>query len=181
MKKTFFPLLILLTFKGFSQLKEGQYFCSPYEEGSYFPFSDDKKIIWRNTFYFETINGIKEIKGKKYTEVKQEWEDKTVELIYLREDNGIVYQYEECCENETIRYNNNFKIGDKWMKVDKTSEYEILTFDGELKTPYCEYKNLLIIEGKMWNTIFEFYYLKGQGYIGATVNKKLISFVTPEK
>lgn len=182
MKKTFLALLILFTFNGYSQLKEGQNFCSENKKGSYFPLTiSNKKISWQNTYYIESINGKKVIKGKEYAEIKQEWENKNVDLIYLREENNIVYQYEECCENETIRFNTNFKVGDKWLQADNKMEYEIISFNGELTTPYCEYKNLLIIQAKIANNTFQFYYLKGIGYVGATINKKLISFVTPEK
>jgi hypothetical protein len=182
MKKTILVLLILLTFKGYSQLKEGQNFCSQNENGEYFPLSvNTKKILWQNTFYIETIIGKKEIKGKTYTEIKQEWENNHSDTIYLREEKGIVYEYEECCENETIRYNKEFKIGDKWSKVKNTAEFEIISLSGELKTPYCNYKNLLVVKAIIGQTTYEFYYLKGIGYVAATINKKLISCVTPEK
>lgn len=188
MKKAFLIAIILLNLKGYSQLKEGQNFCSPNEDGVYFPLAiDSKKIFWKNTYYIETNNGKKIIKEKEYTEIKQEWENKTVDLMYLREENNIVYEFDECCENETIRFSKEFKIGDKWKKVDNSMEYEILSFNGELKTPYCEYKNLLVMQAKSASNTFQFYYLKGHGYIGATVNingatvtKKLISCVTPE-
>lgn len=181
MKKIILTIIILLSLKGYSQLKEGQDFCSSNEDGKYFPLSiEKKKILWKNTYYIETINGTKQIKDKEYIEIKQEWENKTVDFIYLREENNIVYQFDACCENETIRFSEGFKIGDKWMKIDNSMEYEITSFNGELKTPFCEYKNLLIIQAKSATTTFEFYYLKGHGYVGATVNKKLISCLTPK-
>lgn len=188
MKKIFIILVSLLAFKGYSQLKEGQNFCSQNEGGEYFSLSiNKKKIFWKNTYYIETINGKKIINGKEYTEIKQEWENKTVDLMHLREENNIVYELDDCCENETIRFNKNFKVGDKWMKVDNTMEYEIISFTGELVTPYCEYKNLLIIQAKIASNTFKFYYLKGIGYVGATVNtndgkinNKLISCVAPD-
>ena len=58
--------------------------------------------------------------------------------------------------------------------------YKIITYDGKLKTPYCEYKNLLVIEAKMKSVTFNFYYLRGHGYIGATQDNKLISYISPE-
>lgn len=181
MKKIFFIIIVLFNLKSYSQIEEGQDFCSPNEKGNYFPISiEKKKIIWKNTYYIETINGKKTFNGKEYTEIKQEWENQQADFIYLREEKNVVYQYEKSSNKETIRYNKDFKIGDKWKNAENTTEYEIITFSGELKTPFCEYKNLLVIQAKIGATTYVFYYLKGHGYIGATINEKLASCVTPK-
>lgn len=165
----------------YPQLLEGQNFCGKNEKGSYFPLSIKiKKILWGNTYYYESIMGTKQINGKEYTEFKQEWKNKEVNTLYLREENGVVYQYEECCEQETIRFSTQFKKEYKWEDVDHSRLYKIISFKGKLKTPYCNYEDLLVIEAKMNSMVFNFYYLKGIGYVGATKNNDLISFITPE-
>lgn len=181
MKKTLTLFLTLYSCITFSQIGEGQYFCQASKDGSFFPLTiNKKKILWRNTFYFEIKNETKVINGKTYVEFKQEWNKGNSDLIYFREENGVVYQYDSCCENETVRYDSKFEIGDVWKTADGKSEYRIITYDGKLKTPYCEYQNLLVIEAKVNYGAFHFYYFKGHGYIGATQDGKLISCVTPE-
>ena len=173
-------IFIISSIFSFSQLKEGQNFCDENPGEDYFSISYNRKIIlWSNTYYLETKNGIKKINGKTYTEFKQTWKDNNVSTLYLRKENGIIYQYEECCENETIRYNKNFKEGETWKTADKKGEYKIISYKGKLKTPYCEYENLMVIEAKLKYGKYKFYYLKGHGYIGATENDKIISCVAP--
>ena len=101
--------------------------------------------------------------------------------LFLREENGIIYQYEACCEEDTIRLPAELKVGYKWKTADNLSQYEIISIDSELKTPVCSYKNLLVIKLTVKNGSFQFYYLKGFGYIGATNDEGRISFVTPQK
>ena len=178
--------ILLLTFSfltinvTFAQLKEGQNFCSETKTGNYFPLVlNEKKLLWKDTHYTETKIRTKEINGKTYFEFLQKWEDGYSSTLYLREKNGVIYQYEECCEQETIRYDENFKKGHQWNTADGSGHYEILTFKGSLKTPFCQYKNLMVIKADLNYGSFKFYYLKGHGYIGATVNENIISCITP--
>jgi len=181
MKKTLLLIVSLLAINlTFAQIKDGQNFCDETKNGSYFPLVlEEKKLFWADTHYVETKNGTKEINGKTYVEYLQEWKEGNTSTLYLREENGVVYQYEECCEQETIRYDESFKKGYTWKTADGLGQYEILTFKGALKTPFCEYKNAMVIQANLENGTFKFYYLKGHGYIGATVNDKIISCVTP--
>lgn len=181
MTKIFILFLAFFTSVTYSQLFEGQKFCEESKDESFFPLLIyKKKILWKNTFYFEIKSETKILNGKTYTAFKQEWDKDSTDLLYLREENGIVYQYDQCCENETVRYNPQFKTGHTWKSVNNKNEYHILTYDGKLRTPYCEYQNLLVITAKMTYGTYNFYYLKGHGYIGATQDDKLISCVSPE-
>jgi hypothetical protein len=181
MKKIALLLLIFFSCPSYSQLFEGQKFCEESKGFSYFPLAiTKKKILWYDTFYFETKNETKVLNGKTYVEFKQEWNNSESDLLYLREENGIIYQFDSCCENETIRYNPNFEIGHSWKSAAEKSEYRLISYNGKLKTPFCEYENLLVIEAKMPYGMFNFYYLKGIGYIGATKDNKLISCITPK-
>ncbi|WP_053990628.1 hypothetical protein [Mangrovimonas sp. TPBH4] len=181
MKKTFtLGLTAFLSFNAFAQLKEGQNFCDENKDGSYFPLVlQEKKILWSNTRYTETRSGTKMLNGQEYIAFLQTWEGHAPDTLYLREEKGVVYQYETCCLEETVRFDDKFKKGQTWKTADGLGEYTILSFKGTLKTPICEYKNLLVIEAKLQSGNFKFYYLKGHGYVGATVDDKIISCVTP--
>lgn len=180
MKKLILISFLLSSILSFSQ-KEGQSFCDGENSETYFPISiSKKKIIWQNTFYFEANTGTKTINGKTYTVFDQIWENKERYTLYLREENGQILQYEDCCDEETIRFDSNYKKGDTWKSADKNVTYTIESLTGTLKTPYCEYKNLLVLKSEFTNGTFTFYYLKGYGYVGATINNQLISFASPE-
>jgi len=180
MKKMILITLLVSSIKNVAQFKEGQNFCDTTEDNSYFPLAiHEKKIFWADTYYTETKNGTKEINGKVYTEFLQKWKSNNEHILYLREENGIIFQYEKCCEQETIRYNSSFKKGHMWHTADGLTKYEILTYEGTLKTPFCDYKNLMVIQASLKSGISQFYYLKGHGYIGATMDNKIISCVTP--
>jgi hypothetical protein len=177
MQKTF--LLIFIFFGTFSFSQTNLNFCEEDKNGSYFPLTNNlKKVIWRDTYYIEKKNDSKELNEKIYTEFGQESEYSGTALRYLREENGVVYEYEKCCNVETVRYDSKFIEGQTWKKGDNKSEFRIITYNGKLKTPHCIYENLLIIEGELSSKKFKFYYLKGFGYVGATEEDKLISYVT---
>ncbi|MFD0989977.1 hypothetical protein ACFQ1R_07710 [Mariniflexile jejuense] len=180
MKNTFYLLLLLISIQSFAQYKDGQFFCDELPEKSYFPIDiKEKKIFWSDTYYTETINGTKELNGKTYFEFIQKWKSNASEKLYLRKENGVIFQYDECCEQETIRFSEKFKKGHSWKTSDGSGQYTILTFKGKLKTPFCDYANLLIIEAKLKGGNFNFYYQRGHGYVGATVNNEIISCETP--
>lgn len=172
--------MLLFTLTSLAQ-KEGQSFCDGELDGSYFPLLESKKIIvWGNTYYTEEKIGTKELNNKTYITYKQVWESGDIDYLYLRNENGVIYQFEEDTEDETIRLPNQFKIGDTWKTASKQASYEVISTDGNLKTPICNYSNLLVLKSIFKNGSFTFYYLKGYGYVGATVNGNLISFVTPK-
>lgn len=180
MQKAIFIIFLLITNFTFSQINEGQNFCTPTKDGEYFPLSIDKKrILWQDKSYFETKNDSVSINGKIYIEYLQDWGENNVSKIYLREENGTVYQYKEESKKETIRFDKSFKKGHTWKTADGKCEYKIISFKGKLETPFCKYENLLIIRAKFETVTFNFYYLKGHGYVGATVKDKIMSCVSP--
>ena len=175
MKNLILITLLLFCFSTFAQ-KSGQVFCEGERTESYFTLlSADKIIYWYDTYYVEKKVGLKTINGKEYIEYSQTWEKGFVATLYLRQENGNTYQYEECCNEETLRFNDNFKVGDKWKTADKLVEYEILETNVSLKTPVCDYKDLVKLKYTTKDTYFDFYYLKGFGYVGASVDGNLIS------
>lgn len=174
-------LIIFLTLSIFSfGQKEGQIFCDGNPKEGYFPLLESKKyLVWGNTYYIEEFVGKKTLNDKMYYEYKQSWETGDVVYLYLREEKGVIYQYEECCDDDTIRLPKKPKKDKTWRTADKLSVYEIKSLKGELKTPICTYKDLLVLKSTLKNGSFTFYYQKGYGFIGATQNGGLISFASP--
>lgn len=171
--------LFFLTTTTYAQ-KEGQNFCKGTTDGSYFPLDiQKKKIVWYNTYYYETLEGDKMLKGKTYVAFKQQWQDGSNSMIYFREANGKVLQYEECCSAETIRWKQSLKKGENWQNEDKkdTVLYTLLSEDAVLKTPYCHYTGLMALQAQYAKSTYVFYYLRGLGYVGATKDGNVISFI----
>nr|WP_315223815.1 hypothetical protein [uncultured Flavobacterium sp.] len=183
MKKLVLFFLMITACPAFSQISEGQKFCEETKEGPYFPVSlinFNKKVFWYTDFYKETKEEVKIINGITYTQLKQEWNNGKSSLLYYREENGVVLQYDEDMKKETVRYDNSFPEGHIWKAANGKDHFKILSYKGELRTPYCEYKNLLVIDAHVSYGHFNFYYLKGHGYIGATKDGKIVSCISPE-
>lgn len=150
------------------------------KKNTYFPLANStKKIAWKNTYYHEKIENTKTFNGKEYISSFEEWESGRVKEIYLREEDGEVSQYEACCTTETIRFNENYKKGESWESADKKTKYKLITYSGKLKTPYKNYEHLLVIRKTRGRSVYDFYYKKRYGYIGATKRGVLISYVIP--
>ncbi len=148
------------------------------QDKGYFPLDIEKKIIHFGGYdYEEYMSGTKVIGNKQYTEYTQRWEAGNETQLYLRKENGKVLQYEECCDEDTIRYDESFLVGDTWLTVDSKTRYTIVTYDGKLDTPFFNYEKLLVIKAELSNTIYHFYYKKDYGYVGATQNNKLVSYL----
>ena len=181
MKHVLFILLCVISVSTFAQ-SEGQSFCDGDASASFFTLHTSKKyVIWQNTYYIEQLVGSKTLNGKDYLEYEQTWENGSKYQLYLREDSGTVYQFEDCCDEDTVRLPSKLEQETTWKNADKLVTYEVLSLDEELKTPICEYKNLLALKSIFKNGTFTFYYQKGYGYVGCTINGELISYVSPRK
>ncbi|WP_452219662.1 hypothetical protein [Lacinutrix salivirga] len=179
MKNLLILLTITFSLHVFSQ-KEGQLFCEGDPTEGYFPLLKSKKyIIWDNTYYIEEHLGEKTLEGKLYTAYSQTWEAGNVANMFLREEDNAIYQYEANNTPETLRLPKKVKKGNFWKTPDGLLTYKITSIKGTLKTPVCEYKNLLVLKSTFTNGTYTFYYQKGYGYVGATQNDTLISFVVP--
>lgn len=182
MKHTLALILIFITFNAFAQLEEGEGFCETKENESYFPLDISiKKIFWGISHYTEERIGKKKFNGKTYIEFKQTWKEGNRDLIYFRSEKGVVYEYKEELNKEQVRYDSAFKVRHSWKALDGNTTYTITSFEGKLKTPFCEYENLMVIKAELKMETFLFYYQRGKGYVGAThVDKELISCITPK-
>ena len=180
MKKIYTLIILLFTIVCSAQ-KEGQGFCEGDIVGEYFPLTiEKKKIFWADTYYIETMEGKKIINEKTYHVFKQTWKDGNSDLLYLRKDNDAVVQYKQNTNKEVLRFNEFFNEGKSWIDTSVKGKYTVVSYAGELLTPYCSYKNLMILKAEFEKLTFLFYYQKGYGYIGATLEGRLISYVTPE-
>jgi len=66
------------------------------------------------------------------------------------------------------------------MTADGVTKYMITSYKGDLKTPYCSYKDLMVIEAYLQDGLYQFYYKKGHGYVGATKDGELLSYLMSE-
>lgn len=175
-------MLLLVSIETHAQV-EGQDFCKGLADGKYLPLDvNKKKIFWGSTYYFETKEGVATFIGHEYIVFKQAWENEKSDLIYLREEKGIVYQYREECETEFILLDTK-SVGEEWKNSCFGYNRKIISLDAELKTKFCRYKNLIAVQSTYTSDpdlVHVFYYQKGYGYVGATENGKVISCVTPE-
>lgn len=180
--RTIFILLTLCicSLSTYTQV-EGQYFCDKISGNSYFPLDKDgKKYFWGNTYYSEHLLEPKTINGKEYIGFHHVWEKGQEDIRYLREEKGVIYEFEKCCENETIRYDPSFKKGYTWKNADGSVQYTVISKNAKLKTPLCSYKKLYVLRAEFENATYFYYFTLGYGFIGATNSKKeLISFITP--
>lgn len=180
MKINILLIIFFFTKLSFSQ-KEGQNFCAGDKYGEYFPLNIyKKKIFWYNTYYFETNKGVKNKNDKKYIEIIQEWENGEESTSYFRFEKNEILMFEECCRKETLRFSNDMKINDEWSNVEKDVTYKIISFSENLLTPICRYSNLLVIRATFHQIEYDFYYLKGFGYVGAVKDDELVSYATPD-
>ncbi|WP_298512189.1 hypothetical protein [uncultured Kordia sp.] len=176
------PILLFFSYNCFAQLEEGEGFCETKKNESYFPIDISvKKFFWGISYYTEKKIGKKKFNGKTYIEFKQTWKGGNSDVLYLRTEKGVVYAYREEFNKEQVRYDSSFKVGHSWKTLDGNTTYTIMSYQGKLTTPFCEYEDLLVMKADLKDEAFLFYYLRGKGYIGATtLDKELISCMTPK-
>lgn len=173
-------LLLLLVSSSLFAQKESQTFCKGGKTGSYFPLSiQHKKIRWYGGFYNETLAGEKKTGGKTYHELAQNWPDRDTDHILLREEKGKVFQYDPETGQDLLRYDPSLGINASWHILDR--KYTIVRYDGQLETPFCDYRNLLVIRAEFESVTYSFYYQQGLGYIGATEDSQLVSYLMPDR
>ena len=175
-----FLLSLLFPFFSYSQI-EKQVICEGLKKGNYFPLDiKAKKIVWYDTYYYERLVGTKILNGKTYFEFEQEWKNGNKDYLFLREEDKTIFEYEECCQEETVRFSDRLKKETPWVSVSGKFEYKLVATNETLITPFCNYKDLLVLEAKYEGNVFRFYYQKGLGYVGAEKDGELISFLLPE-
>lgn len=177
--KTLLIVLSLFSITITAAQEEDQSFCDGLDNASYFTLVNKKKLMWYNTWYIEEYTGDKNINGEVYRIYKQTWEDGDTDLLYMREADGKLLQYDEKCKADFMRYDEFLEAGSSWDEPCKKVKYTVLSFTDELTTPFCKYKNLMSLKAEYEKVTYIFYYQKGYGYVGATKNGKIISCATP--
>ncbi|AWH86695.1 hypothetical protein HYN59_16980 [Flavobacterium album] len=179
--KGFILTLTILCFGITYAQKEGQDFCKGLSNGAYFPLDiKNKKLLWSDTFYFETFEKDTVIGGNKYLKFKQVWEKGNNDVLFFREKTGVVFQYFPENNKEIVRIDPSFKPGDTWKNELQDCVFTLIGYDEKLETPYCQYNGLLAIKAVYPKVTYVFYYQKGYGYVGATKNGKTLSAASPE-
>lgn len=177
MKKTLALVFLIFTTVTSAQ-KEGQSFCDGDDTQGYFKLLTwPKAVVWYGTHYNESVAGEKVLQGETYKVYVQEWEDGTKHTLYMREKEGRTLQYYKETKKEAVRFDDAFALGHQWQGHEV--RYKVRSHTEELLTPVCRYRNLMAIEAAYPKMTYVFYYLKGFGYVGATKDGNLISFVVP--
>jgi hypothetical protein len=156
-------------------------FCDAYTNSSYYTMLDSKTVKWETTHYVEEYRGTAVYNNKTYYKYSQVWSNGKVDNLYLREEDGRILQYESCCNEETVRYDEFFEPGHQWQSARKNLTYTLLSYNDMLTTPYCSYSNLMSIKAQYSNgSYYTFYYQQGNGYVGCKdANGKLMSYIMP--
>ena len=170
----------LIMFKVAYSQKEGQDFCKGDTEGSYFPLQiKKKKLLWSDTYYFETFEKDTVVNRNNYLKFKQVWKNGDTDVLLLRERRGTVMQYYPESKKEVIRFDPSFRPGHIWKNETQDATYKIIGYNEKFETPFCKYEGLLAIRAEYPTVTYVFYYLKGYGYIAAARDGKIISAASP--
>ena len=154
--------------------------CGEFQGDQYFPLDiQKKKIIWKDTFYNEILTDTVVIENKSYTKFVQNWEDGSTNEIYLRKEDGMIRQYEECCEYDTTKLPDEIIEGAEWLNADFKKKHVVLSLSGKLSTPFCDYEDLLVVKVSTYSDEYNYFYKKGIGFVGATEKGKLVSYISP--
>jgi hypothetical protein len=92
-----------------------------------------KKLLWGDTFYFETFEKDTIIKGNKYLKFKQVWEKGDSDILLFREKSGVVFQYFPENNKEIIRIDTSFRPGDTWTSELRNCNFTLIGYDEKLK------------------------------------------------
>jgi len=169
--KKFVPIIILIIAISYNAEAQKRFknkdFCHHFKKGSYFPLDIKiKKVGWFGAYYYERLLGEREYDGHDYKIFEQAYSNGHIDTLYLREDGEKVYEFKEVEEIEILRLDPNMPLNETWPGQTKDVEYSIISKNAILETPFCVYRNLLVIKTKWDEEFFLFYYMRGFGYVG---------------
>lgn len=174
MKKTTIFIFIILPLLVFGQSD----FCEKNFGESYYPLKVGfkKNLIWGTATYVEKVTGKTTQNGVEYYNYEQDFGGGTSYDLLLRKQNDTIFMYNEKEKKDIILLIERPVKGTKWKSG------KVIDTDGEFKSPFCNYKNLLVIQKKYPNGNKEKrFYKKGLGLVAVTTKKGIKGMCVPSK
>ena len=153
-------------------------FCEKNFGLSYFPLEIgfEKHLTWGTATYVEKVSGTTEKDGIVYYNYEQDFGGGTSYDLLLRKQNDTVFMYNEEQKGDVILLIERPIKGVKW------DSSKVIDTDGFFESPFCDYKNLLVIENKYPNGDKEKrFYKKGLGLVAVTTEKGIKGMCVPSK
>jgi len=174
MKKTIFLFLTILPILTYGQSE----FCEKSFGESYYPLKIgfEKHLTWGKATYVEKVTGTTEQNGIEYFNYEQDFGGGTSYDLLLRKQNDTVFMYNEKQKKDVILLIERPVKGTKWESG------KVVDTDGFFESPFCDYKNLLVIENKYSDGRKEKrFYKKGLGLVAVTTKKGIKGMCVPSK
>jgi len=174
MKKTTLLLLTIVPFLIYGQSD----FCEKSNGESYYPLKigSEKHLTWGTATYIEKVTGTTEKNGVEYFNYEQDFGGGTSYDLLLRKQSDTIFMYNEKQQKDVILLIERPVKGTKWKSG------KVIDTNGFFESPFCDYKNLLVIEKKYPNgTKEKRFYKKGLGLIAVTTDKGIKGMCVPSK
>lgn len=173
--KKIYSSLILIIFLSTNIYSQDEFCSKEFDTKSYFPLNNKlrKSISWYNSIYKEYVNGTIKINGTEYIKYMQDFSESWKIELLLRKSGDTIFSYYGGKDN--IMLIDRPEVGIKWDKA------KISSISGVFETPYCKYKNLLVIEYSYKSGKTKRYYKKGLGLVGIENENKVIGMCLPSK
>jgi hypothetical protein len=153
-------------------------FCEKYFEDSYYPLQIgfEKHLTWGAATYVEKVTGTTMKNGVEYYNYEQDFGGGTSYDLLLRKQNDTVFMYNKEQKKDVILLIERPVKGVKWESG------KVIDTDGFFESPYCDYKNLLVIENKYPDgTKEKRFYKKGLGLVAVTTKEGIKGMCVPSK
>ncbi|HET8839387.1 MAG TPA: hypothetical protein VFM82_10385 [Flavobacteriaceae bacterium] len=174
MKRALLLIVILLPSFGFGQSG----FCDKSYGDSYYPLKIgfQKTLTWGNSIYTEKVTGTTTKNGIVYFNYEQDFGGGTSYNLLLRKQHDTVFMYNEKHKKDVILLIERPVKGTKWESG------KVIDTDGFFDSPFCNYKNLLVIENKYSDRDKEKrFYKKGLGLVAVTTKGGIKGMCVPSK
>lgn len=137
-----FSLLLIKSFAAIAQSKSAELFLplrSDNKTAHYFNMSNGADYL---DFF---LNEKTAINGKTYHVRVRLYSWGVNDTTFMRADEVAFYSLNRSKKLESVLLPKQVVVGQKWMEADGTWDYEIMSINGDLKTPAKKYKGLIIV------------------------------------